>query len=346
MGKRVREFGSDFNLCTDQKWLDSNSSFFNSEASHFFLSGRAALYALIEFGIKKHGWIKVYLPSFYCHEVTDYIKSLSIEIINYTYNPLNDIKVEVFDTGPSVIVKVDYFGFGISRNIHINQENTLVIEDLTHNLSGIKNSTSDYGFASLRKELPIPTGGLIFSNKNKELPKGSLNTVANDIAQRKLTAMHLKTMYLENKFSDKPFFRTLFLDAEVDFESSLANAINPELSNAIINGLNISKILKVKKDNLKLILDQLVVDENFTILNTYANLGFGLVLKAKTQKQRNNLKDYLIKNLIFPAILWPHQYEEIDVALENTILFIHSDFRYNKNQITQICQKINLFFNN
>ena len=53
----------------------------------------------------------------------------------------------------------------------------------------------------------------------------------------------------------------------------------------------------------------------------------------------------LIEHNIFPAILWPDQFKKNDKQLEKTLLFVHTDFRYNSDDISEITHQIKEFVN-
>lgn len=348
MGGKVKitEYGSDFNLCTSASYLLNDSKFFfDNKKSSYFLSGRAALYALIEFGINKHNWKDAYIPSYYCHEVNSYLKSLQINIHSYQYDPYFFDKIDYsffLDKSSSVIVKNNYFGFETPNFNKIKK--AFVVEDSTHNLEGVLNSKANYVFGSLRKELPVPVGGFVFSDKNT-IPVGKENLKADEIARKKLTAMSLKTLYLEAGSVDKSSFRKLFSDAESLLELDLKGAKLPKISELVFKKLNVQKILNQKKENLKTALKNLKLPKEVIINKSEKSKGFGLMFLFNTHNQRDKLKSYLIQKHIYPAVLWPDQNTEIDKNIESRILFIHIDFRYSKKDIIYITDIINLFFN-
>lgn len=339
----MNEFGSDFHLCLEKKWLSKNT-IFNFDKSSFFLSGRAALYALIKFGIKKHKWKTIYVPSYYCHDVTEYIKNLPIIIKPYSYNPYKTNTIKINQNSPTAIVTVDCFGLEIEDNIVSKNKNIHLIEDLTHNLLKIKDSNADYVFASLRKQLPTPTGGILYTSLQSKLPSGENNPEANQIAYSKLVAMQLKRDYLFNKVDNKQTFRYYFYKSENNFSNQLKDASNPVISQNILEEINGSAILKQQRDNLATAIKSLKKN-NEVIINNNLLKGSGLILNFKSLEQRNKVKKHLIENNIYPAVLWPNQKEEADREIENTMLFVHIDYRYSEKEIIYIANTINKYFN-
>lgn len=342
-----KEYGSDFHYFINEDIILQNqedSLFYGNKFSLFF-SGRAALYHIIREGINSKNWKKIFLPSFYCHEVTHFIKTLPVEIIYYEFNPFLDSEskaLEIEDLETNVIVNVEFFGL---KKVNCSFfKNAVILEDCTHNILGFKKSQADYCFGSLRKELPVPAGGFCFSPKKLPLPEAVSSLISENVALQKLSAMHLKGEYLKGKTVDKDVFRKLFVDAENDFESDFTNASIPECAKIILFQIDVEKILKYKYDNVKTALMAFKDTKEITV-NFESNRQevFGLCLECKTPMQRDKLKTHLILNKIYPAVLWPNQLKDRDKETENLILFLHLDYRYNSHDIKVITNKIKDF---
>ena len=342
-----KEYGSDFDYPIKNKFLLDNkqNSIFSSEEFSLFFSGRAVLYHILKNGIENNNWKKVYVPSFYCHEVVHFIKPLQIEIQYYEFNPFLDSEEKqpsIDDLNTNVIVNVLFFGL---KKINLNNfKNIIQIDDVTHSILEFKNSKADYCFGSLRKELPVPVGGFCNSPKNKQLPKAKNNNECEQVVLEKIAAMFLKNQYLKGNFNKKDSFRKLYIEAETSFESDYTNALIPEIAKTILLQLNIKKIIESKGKNIKKALSLLLNNDLFTVnLNSINENVFGLILECKTSNLQKELKQYLINNKIFPAVLWPNQIMERDREIEKRILFIHLDFRYSKKDTNKIIDIINAF---
>ena len=344
---KSKEFGSEFHYPIKNKFLltENNNSLFSGKDFSLFFSGRAALYNILKNGIEKNNWKKVYIPSFYCHEVVHFIKTLPMETLYYEFNPFLDSAkkdIPIDDVPTNVIVNVNFFGL-IKLDLK-NYANAVQIEDLTHDILGYSSSSADFCFGSLRKELPLPVGGFCFSPKKNPLPRGIYNNEAEQVALQKLTAMFLKTEYLKGNWKDKNSFRKLYIDAENKLDLEISNASLPELAQEILFQLNPEKIIERKSDNIKKALALLKRSESFTFnLNSENEKVFGLIVDCKSSTQQNKFKQYLVKNLVYPAVLWPGQISERDKEVEHRILFIHLDFRYGNKDIQRIIKIINVF---
>lgn len=344
-----KEFGSDFNYVTCEDFLnkDASNSIFNNPNLSLFFSGRVALFQLLKNGIELHQWKKVFIPSFYCHEVTHFIKELPIEIEYYSFNPFfyaPNYTLNISDDQYNVIINVNYFGL-VQLNLN-HYKKAVIIDDLTHNFNAVYKSNADYCFGSLRKELPIPVGGFCSSPKNKPIPNSQNNFFAENISIKKIVGMFLKTSYLNGEVIEKNLFRSMLIDAENQFDNRLTNAAMPESAKGILFFLNVVQINLAKKQNLQLVYKNLKNIKEFFNLSQENENAFGLVFLCNSSKQKESFKEYLISNLIFPATLWPNQIQNEDKLFEEKLIFVPVDFRYNEADILYITDKINIFFQN
>jgi len=338
-----REYGSDFHYISSQIYReDKNTCFFEKEVQ-FYFSGRVALKVVLLDSIAYRSLNKLYVPSYYCHEVYDYIKDLNIVIEFYECNPLkNKLPADIEDKIDHGIIVVNYFGLG-SPSL-TGYKNLITIEDLTHNLELIEESNADYVFGSLRKILPMPVGGFVKTkNTLSQLTKSDF---AEEVTLEKLTGMVLKKKYLEGTFKEKEVFRDLLMNAETSFENSQTFTSLPLLLENYFFELEIAKIIDIKKKNSNLAKENLIAHSSFSLLSNSLNTEFSLILKFESVEQRDELKNYLISKQIYPMVLWPNQIYQDDMILEKTILFIHIDFRYSSEDILHITNNINHFYNN
>lgn len=338
-----KEFGSDFNYIEGDNYLNK-TSLFESEKISLLFSGRVALFNLLNFGIKKYKWNKIGFPSYYCHEVVDFCRKLPIEIIYYNYNPFSNIQnIEWDDDDKSVLVNVDYFGLKKIDTSFLKK--SVIIDDLTHNLLGIKDSKADYCFGSLRKQLPVGVGGFCLGIREDVTFLVPFNDFANKIALQKLSAMFLKSEYLAGNFENKNIFRDLFIDAEHKFESFQTNSKLPEIIKSQLFALSEENLIQKTWNNIDQAIAKLKL-KKCKVIDSDIKTRFGLVLVFEENILRNKLRSYLIENNIYPAVLWPFQKKESDIFYENRTLFIHLDYRYSWEDIDFIVLKINEFFEN
>jgi len=351
---QIKEYGSDFHYpSTLLKSINSEDllklEYFPDNQSLYY-SGRCALYSLLEFGIKSKGWKKVYLPSFYCHEVDNFINDLGVVLTYYNFNPFDSNNIDfnhIEDSDQCVIVNVNFFGLNSADLTPL--KNLIKIDDITHNLQFALKSNAHYCFASLRKELPVPVGGILFSNKNLELPIGTQYQENEIFALDKILAMRLKEQYLSgSSMVEKNQFREISERIEEKFPMVNKASALPEIAFYILKRLPINRILEKKQDNLKLALVNLKIDKRLLRinLNQTSDNAFGLVLEFNSNTKRENFKKYLIANNVYPAVLWPNQISDFDKEVESRLLFVHIDYRYNKKEIIEVVKIMNKYFIN
>lgn len=337
-----KEFGSDFHWVEVGDFRNTNpkDDFVNS-VDQLFFSGRAALYHLLKYGITEKGWKKIYVPTYYCHEVYHFIENLDIQIVFYDYNPIdNQTDFILDDENSNVVLVVNYFGI-CSPNI-AQYKQAIVIEDLTHDLSKIKDSEADYCFGSLRKILPVFVGGFLKS-KHEKLEQLTLTPQADFAATQKWTGMFLKSKYLKGEFESKDTFRQLLIEGEQDFENFETYSTMPLQVVDYLKTLNVNSIINQKITNVLTFKKCLQPNAYFEIFSSKENTDYALILKFNDHNIRNEMRTHLIHYKIYPMVLWPNQLNEKDKAIEETLLFIHADFRHSASDIQYISSIINDF---
>lgn len=340
------EFGSDFHTFLNSNLFFERSSEFFPIDCKFTFSGRTALYSILQQGISCYNWKRFYVPSYYCHEVYDFIKGLDIEIVQYHCLPCTaDFNIKsIEDKVDSVILVVDYFGINKIKTDKL--KNAFIIEDLTHNLKSCVLSTADYTFGSLRKVLPIGVGGFLFSNKGLDLPFLDSSLFAETVAYKKISGMYLKKLYLEgNSTLPKSVFRELLISAEESFNKIETISSLPKVVQGELDSLDIDKIISIKQNNIKYAKSLLVKSNKYSLLSSEYDSDFALIFLFEKSLERDKLKIFLVENNIYPIVLWPNQMNE-DIDYQNRILFIHMDFRHSIMDIKYIINKINSFFRN
>lgn len=310
----------------------------------FYFSGRSALFSLLQFGISRYGWERVFLPYYYCHNVESFLKELMVKVCYYEDGPnqtrgdnLRDV-----DDEKTAIVWVNYFG--IRRNSFLSKS-AVVIEDHTHDPFSTlaKESLADYCFASLRKTLPIPAGGILWSSQNAELPDPPKETdAANSLAFIKLSAMLLKKDYLQGENMHKDDFRYLYLDSEAGFENINTNAALPRFVKNLTTRIAVCDVRNAKKKNF-LILSELISKKELLFIKEIDKelCPFGVVLLFENQGERDATRLHLINNKVYPAVLWPNQKNPMSKDFSERMLFLHCDCRYNTNDMKLIAELIN-----
>ena len=336
----MKEYGSDFH------YLDN----YHSKHTHLtdvyhntilMANGRQCIVTLIQ----QYQWQRIWMPEYFCHEVTQTIvMQTSIKIVYYPDWPGNDDK-KIIESLPyqqgDVLFRMNYFGMrGFRSNINIPVP---VIEDHSHDLLGhwALYSDAEWCIASLRKSLPIPEGGMLWSPKRYRIDIDISSSKDNEeIAQIRWEAMLMKSDYLADKINDKNEFRKKYVETEewfIQLEPSLID----ERSRNYIENININAWNRAKRKNWKK-LSQLVKTETLFPENIDCT-PFTFIILADDKENRDHIKTRLIEKNVYPAILWDiHEATNAKVLdFSQRILSIHCDGRYTKFDMQQLAAIIN-----
>lgn len=350
MSKRV-EIGSDFHW-NYNNWKGRNRVKFPSN-SIFFNSGRAALISLINWLQKEKGVTKIFIPSYYCKDVVIALENLDINIEYYFDNPLSDfnyINLSVKLKKSDLIILVNYFNsrnYTFSKNLF---KPAILIGDISHSIDLFDPNLSkfDWCFSSLRKIYPIPDGGVIWCENGKDLsfltPKW--NKEFEKSASLRFSAMVLKALYLENHDIKKEDFRKIFFDTEKTFSS-----FNSSISNIAKNLLRILSLRgteKTRQINYKAFSDNFIQSKKAYLFKRDVFLRdrcpFCILILFSDVLIRDKVKRLLIKDNIYPSILWPDCtiFDE-DKNFSNQILCLPCDQRYDSKDMKWIANNINSY---
>lgn len=343
----MKEFGSDFHKCDIEFRGDSNILSSELGDIRYYASGRLALEALMI----QERWTRIWIPSYFCYEVIEHIGNLGIKVELYGDNPIEINEEQILETLPfsdgDVLLRVNYFGL---RTFRSNSRICIpVIEDHTHDIIShwAVNSDADWCIASLRKSLPIADGGIIWSPKKLNLPSQLKSTdTCNRMALTRYMAMDMKSEYLKNG-GDKSLFRERFIQTETIIEEMELSGIDC-FTKQILDYFDVRRWTAIRKYNWENIKKN--IDDRVKLLIPSSRLlcnPFSVIIICDSKEERAAFRHYLISKSVYPAILWsiPDKVIHKDVKdISNRMLSIHCDARYSDDDIVQLCEVINSFY--
>jgi hypothetical protein len=250
-----------------------------------------------------------------------------------------------------VILAVNYFGLGYQPDYTaINREQVEIIEDHTHDpwSQWAGNSQADWCIASLRKTLPIPDGGVLWSPRNLPLPQPVDFTTGRKMASlEKLAGMMLKKHYLDGLPVRKTVFRELAISGEDGIASGEISAMSP-WTREMINTFPVESWRNKRICNYLRLAEQV---KTCSWLEVPVDIPPGtcpisVPLVFDKPARRNYMRQRLIENSIYPTILWDLTNPVVDnisaetIDLSKRILCIHCDMRYAIEEIDYIGEKI------
>ena len=202
------EIGSEFHW--DPAALSGGDATWLPASHELFATGCGALTALLRF-LGPRG--RLHLPSYFCMGVAEALAAV-IPIAFYRHLPDEggprwpSLRAAAGD----MVLSQNLFGRDDPRPwdawMRANPE-VVIIEDHSHDpLSDwARTSQASYAVASLRKTLPVPDGGLLWSPRGLDVPRPAGGESQG--AQLKLAAMLLKAAWLDGRPIPKDDFRTL-----------------------------------------------------------------------------------------------------------------------------------------
>lgn len=331
----MKEYGSDFHYIPGTFFSTKDGSQFCE--FQYYANGRQAIQHLIEF----KQWKRIWIPEYFCYDIVEAIENTGIQVMSYPDTPGLDETANIASLNfreNDVLLRINYYGlrsYRDNRSVPIE-----VIEDHSHDLVGIWAGTSnaDWCIASIRKTIPVPEGGVLWSPKKHHLPKRPVQTDENvSLEGKRWKAMKLKRDYLQFDMGSKDEFRELFIETENAFEKLPLSDMTEDCK-TYLAGFDIGCWNNQKKNNWE-ILSQIESD-SIQILRPEdkACNVFSFVFILKSEHERELVRRYLIQSNLYPVVLWKiPDHKSLDaVDFSNKMLSIPCDARYTEGDIIEM----------
>ena len=330
-------------------------------STDFFLagSGRDAFQALLTHGKAHRGWQRLWVPSYFCQDVIVALKSTGIQLAAYPDGP--------FDPPPEalprevragdVLLVPNFFGFRNGSWVDRIPCGLEVIEDHSHDLHApwAWASKANWCVASLRKTLPLPDGGVLWSPRGHQLPPPVPLTPEHErTASLKLTAMVLKAMYLKGHPIDKEVYLHLTSESEEKINTGPLSGIS-SYSSQMLQTFPLTRWREVRLANYQILAEYLEDIPPLQVLGkkvAFPLSPFALFLKCPTPEFRNKLRDKLIEARIYPPILWSLDEPAVGpiprghLELSRRVLSLHCDHRYHHGDMRRLAQTLKQILRN
>lgn len=331
----MKEFGSDFHYINSFQGKGNSLSDFYPHAN-YYADGRQVLIHLYH----TQGWQRLWMPEYFCYDVIASLKEVGLNLMFYTDWPGDDdVNLNKVFRPSDAVLRVNYFG---TRSYRSPEKLSVaaVIEDHTHDLIGDWpiHSTADWCIASLRKSLPIPEGGMLWSPIGLKLPSAPIVSEENErIATIRWNAMKLKARYLAGEAVEKVEFRKGYVETEEYFDHAQIRALD-KASQEYLKTFDIRSWYNQKRENWDLLKD---IKKDGVRVICPENMGcypFSLILLFDIPEGRDRVRKDLIAHQIYPAVLWnvPDTASCEVKSFSRRMLSIHCDARYTADDICQM----------
>jgi hypothetical protein len=313
------------------------------DQASWYLLGRHALVALLQ--SLPPGQRRLWVPSYFCFDVSDYWRSF-IAVATYRDDPRradpewSTLQPEATD----IVIAVNYFGVrsGKSWREWRQRNPCVLVEDHSHDpVSGwALQSNAEYAFASLRKTLPVPDGGILWSPSGLSLPlTGNGENAASAL---KLAAMLWKREYLLGGATPeaKATYRGWQREGERALDESPVSFAT-ELSQKYLSYGVPVKWRKRRGANTKSLLSKLQGARGFHPIFSDWPRGaapLGAVLEFDSPEQRDATRLRLQEHGIYCPVHWPAtQGCDPDARdLAGRLLTVPTDQRYTTRDMEKI----------
>jgi hypothetical protein len=318
-----------------------------------YASGSQALVRLVRWGAARHRWRRVWLPSYYCPDVPAALMAVAgrqVELLAYPDSMLWEApNPRSIPTSPGdVVVVANQLGVRPRPDAaDWTAPGVVLVEDHSHDLGSAwaRDSRADYAFASLRKTLPIPDGGAVWSPQGRELPPeptdddadaehpGARRAPAWRSADRIAAALEARGQ-VAPATGDRLRFRAL---ARVAAEKGSANGrrgISP-VSRALLPQMPLQAWRERRRRNLAVLAEAVSSTPGVRGLAAPpGGVAFALTLVFASAGARHRVQEALVARAVAPVVLWPLDPARdwgvgpADADLSARILSVHGDQRH------------------
>jgi hypothetical protein len=307
----------------------------------FFGTGRAAFLALLEQGKATRGWRRLLVPSYFCPRVMETIEQAGWDCPRYADNPLSaPYGLPTMPMPGDVVLRMNFFGWrgaeAISESANLGCD---VIEDHSHDPFGpwSMGSKATYCIVSLRKTMPLPDGGWLWSPRGAALPNPGPPSDSHLIAAGlKIAGMTLKQHFRAGIPLSKHGFLNILLKGEALLGTGTPGGIHP-LSKTLLEQLSPQSLAKRREQNFRALLESSPVVRRLSpILELPPHCTpFALVLAFESHAERERVKLGLIERGIYPSILWtlPGARDQRAIDFGNRSLTLPCHYQYKSRDI-------------
>jgi hypothetical protein len=326
------------------------------EAACFWASGRDAFRALLLHGQRTRDWRRLWIPAYFCQEVAEAMQVTGITLTAYPDGPqFAEPVTDNLDFQPGdVVLRVNFFGLRVLPSVAtLRTQQVETIDDHTHDpwSTSALQSDADWCLASLRKTLPVPDGGMLWSPVGHALPASAQLTAERRLASlEKLAAMLLKDLYLRGQPVEKQTFRQLALSGEAHIAAGEISDM-PDWTRSLLAMFPVDDWRAIRRRNFEITAQALTDLPWLKVLQpaVVQACPFSAVLLVDSKPRRSFMRQKLIEAQVYPAVLWPldvpivvgvgEEFQDFSARM----LSLHCDMRYSEADMLRVAELIKQF---
>lgn len=294
----------------------------------FYMSGRTALYGVIEDIRKNRKCTTAYLPDYCCHTMIAPFLMHGILVEFYPVAADGGLK-SIVDKGHQcdIVLTADYFGY---QGDACMLPNAVHIHDVTHSLlSKPAYYTPDYTYGSFRKWGPVAGAGFACKHAGTFSGRKDMPEYAAYIELRK-KGYKGKEQYMNQETDNKSLFLEAFHEAEMLLEHDFVGYKADSESLCAASCLQDST--GRRRDNAKWLTARLAESRIASpIFPSVQADDVPLFVPVLVEGgMRNQLKQYLIENRVYTPVHWPllHKVHMMTKEIYENELSLICDQRY------------------
>lgn len=301
-------------------------------------TGRDALIALL----RRLGPARVFAPTYYCPDVFEAIRRERVALELYEDSPVAAL------SAPAALRPGDAWlrcnTLGLRPAVPAGPPSGVtVIDDHSHDLlsAWARDASGDYAFASLRKTLPLPDGGALWSPRGLPLPGPAPVTPEHQrVAEQRAGAMRLKVRYLAGAPLAKEAFYAPLVASEGALGTGLLTGMTAEGQARLARCPTVAWRER-RARNAELLFARLATAGVRWLQPAPGAVPFVATLVVDDAAQRERLRQALIARSVFPAVLWALDEAEVGrsaASLGQRVLCIQVDQRYDAADMERVSQ--------
>lgn len=318
----------------------------------YLASGRMALV----WGLQAYGAEPgpIWVPEYICHSVVQTLRRAGW--IPRPYPLRDDLSADldawarVWDGGPTACLLMHYFGFPQPAAVwEFLAERTArpLVEDRTHSLWNADSTQADVMFASLRKWVALPDGGVVRVRRARSKP--SMADSDAQFVRRRLMALTARHTFFDGKRDDstsEAYFLDMIERSERQLDDHEAIRAMSHLSWRLLQTYSIPELVARRRSNYERLATALQGHPRVRLLFGTLPAGASPIGCPILCERRDELRARLKAERIYCAVHWPLESWAEDWAtphaltLSRRLLTLNVDQRMESEDVDRLAEAI------